>query len=229
MRFLELTLKREWFDMIARGEKKEEYRNPTDWILSRLNGKEYDFVRFRNGYNPGSPICVCEYRGWKWGHGRAEWGGRQGGSKYIIISLGKITPVARLKSQTNIQSKSLMPTNWKTLVEKKNAKTFVLPPGWDSRAVVAEQLDCSEDKVDDHLRPALKAGEVEKRQFPVWDADLGRKVLVVAYHVIDRPTEAPKPTAEQVKALRAEGKSWPECGRALGVSGDVCRRLAGAK
>lgn len=123
-----------------------------------------------------------------------------------------------------------MPTNWKSYVEKTNAKTYVLPDGWDSREKVAQQLGCSEDKVDDHLRPGLRAGEIEKQQFPVWDLRLERKVLTTAYrHVSTAPAPANKPTKAAVEALRAEGKSWPECGKALGVSADTCRRIVGAK
>lgn len=118
-----------------------------------------------------------------------------------------------------------MPTNWKTLVEKKNAQTYVLPDGWDSRATVAEQLECSEDKVDHNLRPALKSGEVEKQQFVVWDKDLGRKVMVIAYRDTSKD-EAKAPTKEKVAKLRAEGKSWPECAKELGISPSSARRLA---
>jgi hypothetical protein len=119
-------------------------------------------------------------------------------------------------------------TNWKTYVEKTNAKTYVLPDGWDSRDAVAEQIGCAPDKVDDHLRPGLRAGEIEKQQFPVWDGRLERKVLTVAYRKVET-VEKSRPSKEQVLELRASGKSWPECGNALGVGADVCRRLAGAK
>lgn len=92
-RTLELTLKRYWFDLIASGEKREEYRDPTEWILSRLNGKTYDLVRFRNGYAPDAPVCILEYRGWRWGHGKAKWGARMDGEQYIIIKLGRVLVV----------------------------------------------------------------------------------------------------------------------------------------
>lgn len=112
--------------------------------------------------------------------------------------------------------------NWKKLVEKKNSETYVLPKGWDSRATVAEQLDCPEDKVDQNLRPALKSGEVEKRQFVVWDKDLGRKVMVVAYRETgSEPTRAFD--IEKAKALKKAGKSWAEVGAAFGMSGENVR------
>ncbi len=71
--------------------------------------------------------------------------------------------------------------NWKSYVEKQNEKTYVLPQGWDSRDTVAAQLECSPERVDEHLRPALKSGEIQKQQFRVWDKNLKRVVMVIAY------------------------------------------------
>ena len=100
LRILRLTLKRKWFDMIASGEKKEEYREPSHWILSRLTNadesgsdRKYDLVEFRNGYAPDAPTVVCEYLGWEWGQGRTEWGGgSHAGSPLAVIKLGSIIP-----------------------------------------------------------------------------------------------------------------------------------------
>lgn len=88
-RVLELTLKRQWFEMVASGEKREEYREPTKWIMSRLENKTYNFVRFRNGYAHDAPECVCEYRGWRWGYGKAKWGARKSVQE-VIIRLGRV-------------------------------------------------------------------------------------------------------------------------------------------
>lgn len=88
---LELTLKKQWFDMVASGEKREEYREPSKWILSRLKGKHYDAVRFRNGYNSDSPVCVCEYLGWGFGFGKRKWGGGSTqGNPLVVIKLGRV-------------------------------------------------------------------------------------------------------------------------------------------
>ncbi len=92
MRILHLTLKRQWFDMVKSGDKKEEYRQPSPWILSRLgNGKQYDVVRFRNGYNKDSPVVTCEYKGWSYGFGKRKWGGGAApGNPLVVIKLGKL-------------------------------------------------------------------------------------------------------------------------------------------
>ena len=89
MKYLELTLKKKWFDMIASGEKKEEYRGTSPWINARLEGKTYDAVRFRNGYKKDSPVCVCEYKGWHLGFGKPAWGA-QPHRLVTVIKLGKV-------------------------------------------------------------------------------------------------------------------------------------------
>ena len=71
--------------------------------------------------------------------------------------------------------------NWKAHVEKKNAETYVLPEGWTARDKVAEQLECSSERVPDLLRPGLKDGTIETAQFPVWDKLTKRVVRVTAY------------------------------------------------
>jgi len=103
MKILELTLKRKWFDMIASGEKREEYREPKQWILSRLEGKTYDCVRFRNGYAPDALTCICEFGGWRLGCGRPEWGGSLE-TQCVIIELGRVlpTPIPALLALTEI-------------------------------------------------------------------------------------------------------------------------------
>ena len=88
LRTLRLTLKKQWFDMIASGEKREEYRAPSKWILSRLQGKTYDVIEFTHGYGRQAPRIIVEYRGHSTGTGKPEWGGT--GQEVIIIHLGNI-------------------------------------------------------------------------------------------------------------------------------------------
>jgi hypothetical protein len=88
-RTLRLTLKKQWFDLIASDIKKEEYRKIKPWITSRLHDKTYDVVEFVNGYGPQAPKIIVEYLGWGTGVGRSDWGATPGEST-IIIRLGKI-------------------------------------------------------------------------------------------------------------------------------------------
>lgn len=52
---LHLTLHWKWFDLIDRGEKNIEYRDLTPYWISRLRGKDFDEVLFRNGYGKHRP------------------------------------------------------------------------------------------------------------------------------------------------------------------------------
>lgn len=71
--------------------------------------------------------------------------------------------------------------NWKQLVEAQNRRTYVLPPGWDSRDKIAEQLECSVDNVRVLLGPAIRAKSVEVSVFPVWDEVTKKVSRVTAY------------------------------------------------
>lgn len=103
-----LPIKKKWFDMIASGEKKEEYRDIkpyydrclgneaigfpfTEEIVENFDSIEsYDSnqikeleVIFRNGYNANSPRikCKCKLR---IGQGKEEWGAEPGKVYYIL-------------------------------------------------------------------------------------------------------------------------------------------------
>jgi len=61
-RILHLTLERKWFDLIASGEKKIEWRDVKPYWTKRLQRK-YDVIQFRNGYRRDSPLMQVEYKG----------------------------------------------------------------------------------------------------------------------------------------------------------------------
>jgi hypothetical protein len=63
MRALYLTLHRQWFDEIAAGTKKTEYREIKPHWQTRLEGKAYDEIHFRNGYGAERPFMRVECRG----------------------------------------------------------------------------------------------------------------------------------------------------------------------
>ncbi|SRR6266571_8745426 len=121
--------------------------------------------------------------------------------------------------------------NWKSYTEKLNAKTFVLPDGWDSKDRVATQLDCSSEKVDDHLRPALKSGAVIKQQFKVWDDALKRNIMVWAYQETASNEEKVKlppginVDLDTIKRMKQQGLTWNQMGEKLGRSGEGIRAI----
>jgi hypothetical protein len=105
MKILHLTLKKKWFDMIASGEKKEEYREwKVYWInrliVSSLSGamnvyggdysyfKSFNIIRFKNGYAKDAAEMDVEWKGAKLtSEGNSEWGFT---GKCIAIQLGKV-------------------------------------------------------------------------------------------------------------------------------------------
>lgn len=62
-RTLQLTLDREYFDDIALGRKIEEYRARKEYWSTRLEGRTYETVVFRNGYGPKVPEMEVEFKG----------------------------------------------------------------------------------------------------------------------------------------------------------------------
>lgn len=112
-RILQLTINRTWFDMIASGEKKEEYRELKQYWMKRLRFFEafdntiqplfagerlFDYVRFRNGYSKNAPELIVECEGVSIGIPKAKWCGSvidfdaDNGSydRCFIISLGNV-------------------------------------------------------------------------------------------------------------------------------------------
>jgi len=112
MKVLHLTLKKKWFDMIASGEKKEEYREikmywwnrlvqcgecygflsgdllpPNKWKM--IMSKSFDAVKFTNGYAKNAPSIIIECKGIEIGKAVSEWSDNWQG-KVFIIKLGNI-------------------------------------------------------------------------------------------------------------------------------------------
>lgn len=96
MKTLHLTLKKKWFDIIASGEKTEEYREDKEYWHRRLQRnssigfitKKFDVVVFKNGYSKNAPTISFKCLEIKCGTGRQEWGA-ESGKKYFVIKLGE--------------------------------------------------------------------------------------------------------------------------------------------
>ena len=66
-RILHLNLYKKYFDEIANGTKTIEYRDKTDYWKKRIENKEYDVIKFRNGYAKNAPTMLVEYKGYSVG------------------------------------------------------------------------------------------------------------------------------------------------------------------
>jgi len=100
MRILHLTLKKKFFDMIASGEKKEEYRLNKPYWRNRLiiDGThpsifhEYDRIIFKNGYSKDCPQMEVEVKHLLLTFGKPEWGGDANNIQFVF-RLGKILSI----------------------------------------------------------------------------------------------------------------------------------------
>lgn len=109
---LTLPIKKKWLDMIAVGEKKEEYRDIKPyydarlltlfgciWVndelikspLPELQREPVQKIAFRNGYSKNAPTIIanCELKA---GKGREDWGAEPG-KIYYILSIKNITSI----------------------------------------------------------------------------------------------------------------------------------------
>lgn len=120
---LHLTLKKKWFDMIASGEKKEEYREIKPYWIRRLMGSknisplnfsdnmphsdqnafdfwknDFDFVIFKNGYRKDAATLKIEFKGLDYGKAKPEWSDNWQGDVFII-KLGDIFQTETTKTK----------------------------------------------------------------------------------------------------------------------------------
>lgn len=106
---LSLVLKGEWYDMIAKGRKTEEYRDLTPYWIRRIcesverfapgtqtihhEGnvylpKQFDVVVFYHGYRKDRQQMVFECAGISLGGGKRDWGANES-KPYFNIKLGR--------------------------------------------------------------------------------------------------------------------------------------------
>jgi len=87
---LHLNLHREFFDAIAKRQKRIEYRQQSPYWRSRLEGRKYNAILFRNGYAKDGPEMLVEFRGLRrYGKGRGA---------YYAIRLGRVIAKRRWRT-----------------------------------------------------------------------------------------------------------------------------------
>ena len=87
---LHLNLHREFFAQIAAGTKRTEYRQRTGYWKTRLEGRNYEVIQFRNGYATDAPVMQVEFLGVK----KVQ----RGGEPYYAIQLGRSSELKRWKA-----------------------------------------------------------------------------------------------------------------------------------
>jgi len=61
MKILHLSVKKIWFDLMICQKKTIEYRKCSQWIKSRILNKDYDYIKFINGYGKNKPYFICDF------------------------------------------------------------------------------------------------------------------------------------------------------------------------
>jgi hypothetical protein len=91
VKILYLPIKKKWFDMIASGEKKEEYRKCKPYWDKRLRTSP-DVVCLRNGYGKNAPTMYFKITSIARSFGIIEWGAPEKENVYIIRLGERINP-----------------------------------------------------------------------------------------------------------------------------------------
>lgn len=94
---LMLPIKRRWFEMIASGEKKEEYRSITKRYFRMFQNAADENGRFwciiQNGYAKYSPRLYC-YVEASVGYGKQEWGADPETQYFVLKIIAKRTTLS---------------------------------------------------------------------------------------------------------------------------------------
>lgn len=97
-----LSLKKLPFELMVAGLKPDEFRKPSAWIIARLVGKKYKYIKFTNGYGPDKPWFKVEYNGYSIASIAYVYHYSNGLVVFVlpgdyVISLGKIIDSGNLK------------------------------------------------------------------------------------------------------------------------------------
>jgi len=102
-----------------------------------------------------------------------------------------------------------MKNNWKKTIDTLNAERFTIPEGWDTRDQVAASLECAPDRVSDILKPGIASGDIERKEFSVWNPGRRMTEKVVCYRVVQRVGEAPSAPSSLDDRIRKAILAYP--------------------
>jgi len=109
-----MTLHRVWFDAIAEGSKKHEFRQIKPYWTKKLKEREYDVIEFRNGYAADAPAMMVEYEGLD----IAEIG-YSNGEKEIVYAL-KLGRILKIKNYDGKKKLSAAKKRYEQVFKKKS-------------------------------------------------------------------------------------------------------------
>lgn len=83
-----------------------------------------------------------------------------------------------------------MKNAWKAVINKSKERSLPpVPKGWFTRSQVAVRIGCSEDRVNDTLKLAMKDRSVLTARFEVWDK-ISEKVIKQQFYRINKPSKS---------------------------------------
>jgi hypothetical protein len=91
---------------------------------------------------------------------------------------------------------------WQKAIDKINAEKYCIPHGWDTKEHIAEELQCSPERVHDMLKNGVSSGAFEAQDFPVWDAKRRMTIRVRCYRQKEE-TNADSSLEDRIKASLA--------------------------
>jgi len=97
-----------------------------------------------------------------------------------------------------------MKTNWIKTVNDINHKRFTIPLGWETKEQVANSLQCAPDKVIDILKPGIQSGDIEKRDFPLWDEKRRMSIKVSCFRLTDHDASTTALPTKSIADIPAE-------------------------
>lgn len=93
--------------------------------------------------------------------------------------------------------------NWQKAIDKINVEKYSIPAGWDTREKIAEELQCSPDRVNELLKGGIASGAFETQEFPVWDVKRRLTIRVRCYRQKPATEAANEPSdkiSDRIKA-----------------------------
>lgn len=108
--------------------------------------------------------------------------------------------------------------NWKSEVNKMNTAAYSWPKGWSSREDIAEQLECSPERVREVLNPGIKAGTIECKDFKIWED--GRFVRRTGYRKVSAVLPEKKEDAAPKAGMSVVSRKRGTRGKIVEVKGE---------
>lgn len=94
-KIVSMPIKKQWFNMILRGIKKEEYREIKEHWRKRLLHDKTTHLKLINGYGKDKPYLLVELKNISIRTGKEEWGAVPG-EYYYVLELGEIIATGNL-------------------------------------------------------------------------------------------------------------------------------------